>query len=40
MNVLVAVKRAIDWNVPIRLKAEGSDVELDGGGGGLNDRDT
>ena len=30
MKVLVAVKRAIDPNVKVRVKADGSDVELNG----------
>ncbi|WP_432724048.1 electron transfer flavoprotein subunit beta/FixA family protein [Jeongeupia wiesaeckerbachi] len=30
MKVLVAVKRVVDHNVPVRAKPDGSDVELDG----------
>ena len=28
MKVLVAVKRVVDYNVKVRAKADGSDVEL------------
>ncbi len=36
MKILVAVKRVVDYNVKVRIKADGSDVDIDGVKMGVN----
>ena len=36
MKILVAVKRVVDYNIKVRIKADGSDVDIDGVKMGIN----
>lgn len=36
MKILVAVKRVVDYNIKVRVKADGSDVDIDGVKMGVN----
>ncbi|MDI1299358.1 electron transfer flavoprotein subunit beta/FixA family protein [Methylotenera sp.] len=36
MNILVAVKRVVDYNIKVRIKPDGSDVDIDGVKMGIN----
>ena len=36
MKILVAVKRVVDYNIKVRVKPDGSDVDIDGVKMGIN----
>jgi electron transfer flavoprotein alpha/beta subunit len=36
MKILVAVKRVVDYNIKVRIKSDGSDVDIEGVKMGIN----
>ena len=36
MKILVAVKRVVDYNIKVRIKTDGSDVDIEGVKMGIN----